>query len=365
LNLYGKKFENNLSIGGDYQFQEIKEFKHPNIGYAIEGQELLSDQKIEQNSFGIFAVDRFKFAKFWNVMASIRYDVIKNKLTDNFKQPFDASGSKDFDKATAKVGLSYSPIEEVNAYANWGQGFQPPCTEELVNNPNGFGGFNQDLTYSSFMSEEIGFRGVLKKGLVTYDITAFHMNTDNDFDRYRIPERPLETFYKNIGKTERYGIEMYTKFAPVKQVSLQAAYTFSDFKYKNDNPIRIMMDDPQIIKYVENGKYLPNIPQHMLFADLELKPVKDLFISFNTEVLSRTYIDGANLKEESVPGFALYNAMIKYNVGFGKYGGEISFMVKNVFDRLYIAFTEPDPGGNSYQPGANREIFGGIKLYIK
>jgi iron complex outermembrane recepter protein len=229
----------------------------------------------------------------------------------------------------------------------------------------GFGGFNQDLKNSTSMSEELGLRGVLKKGMINYDIAAFHMNTENDFDRYRTADRPLETFYKNIGKTERFGVEVYADVNPVKQLSLKMAYTFSDFRYKNDNPIKIMMDDTTIHKFIQKDNYLPNIPQHMLFADLELKPVKDLFISINAEVLSRTYIDGANLKEESVPGFALYNAMVKYTIPFGKFGAEVSFAVKNIFDRLYIAFTEPDPGTNSYQPGAGREVFGSFKLFFK
>jgi iron complex outermembrane recepter protein len=365
FNYFGKKIENNLSVGADYQYQKIDEYKHPNIGYAIEGPEFQSNQEIKQSSVSAFAVERLKFAKFWSFMGSIRYDKIKNELVDNLKNPYDASGNKDFDKATGKVGLSFAPMNELNVYANFGQGFLPPCTEELVNNPKGYGGFNQDLVNSTSTSEELGLRGILKKGLINYDITGFHMNTENDFDRYRIPERPLETFYRNIGKTERFGVEVYADVNPIKQLALKMAYTFSDFRYKNEEPIKIMMDDPNIQKFIEKDNYLPNIPQHMLFADLEIKPVKDLFISINAEVLSRTYIDGANLMEESVPGFALYNAMVKYAIPFGKYGAEVSFAVKNIFDRLYIAFTEPDPGGNSYQPGADREVFGAIKLFFK
>jgi len=44
--------------------------------------------------------------------------------------------------------------------------------------------------------------------MIYYDIPAFHMNTENVFDRYRIPDRPLETFYRNIGSTERFGAEV-------------------------------------------------------------------------------------------------------------------------------------------------------------
>jgi len=33
------------------------------------------------------------------------------------------------------------------------------------------------------------------------------------------------------------------------------------------------------------------------------------------------------------------------------------FTVKNLTDKEYIAFTKPDPDGNSYRPGSTREIF--------
>jgi len=31
--------------------------------------------------------------------------------------------------------------------------------------------------------------------------------------------------------------------------------------------------------------------------------------------------------------------------------------LRNIFDKTYMAFTEPDPDGNSYQPGPGYEIF--------
>jgi len=37
---------------------------------------------------------------------------------------------------------------------------------------------------------------------------------------------------------------------------------------------------------------------------------------------------------------------------------------RNVFSNKYIAFTEPDPDGNSYQPGSAAEVFIGARLYL-
>jgi len=38
--------------------------------------------------------------------------------------------------------------------------------------------------------------------------------------------------------------------------------------------------------------------------------------------------------------------------------------VTNAGNVEYIAFTEPDPDGNSYQPGPTREVFAGVRLVL-
>jgi hypothetical protein len=42
--------------------------------------------------------------------------------------------------------------------------------------------------------------------------------------------------------------------------------------------------------------------------------------------------------------------------------GEFSLSARNFTGENYMAFTEPDPDGNTYQPGPSREYFGNIKI---
>jgi hypothetical protein len=35
---------------------------------------------------------------------------------------------------------------------------------------------------------------------------------------------------------------------------------------------------------------------------------------------------------------------------------------RNVTGVEYVAFTEPDPDGNSYHPGPTAEVFGGVRV---
>jgi len=320
---------------------------------------------------GAFATYKIDFAKYWSATASGRYDNIHYKLDDKYKTPADLSDTKDFDRVTGRFGLTYTPIPNLNFYANVGTGFVPPSVEELANNPDNFGGFNKNLVEATSTGTEIGLRGDCMKGKVYYELTGFYLNTKNDFDRFRVPWRPSETFYRNTDSlgnslgSNRIGAELYLKIKPVEQLTLQFAYTLSEFKYDITNPERIIMDDTTNIKYVQNKNYLPNSPEHQAYIDLQYNIIPELYIGFGSEIYSRSYIDGANILAESVPGFALFNARLGYVTNLFGYQCEASLNAKNIFNRKWVAFTEPDPGGNSYQPGAPFEIFGTLSFRFK
>jgi iron complex outermembrane receptor protein len=298
-------------------------------------------------------------------MLSLRSDAIRNQLDDLIKDPYDLTGSADFQKLTGRVGVAYSPRQELNLFANVGQGFLPPATEELAQNPDNFGGFNKHLTFATSLGFDLGVRGTWKDQLY-YDVTGFLLKTENDFDRYRIsdPLRVQETFYRNAGSSRRFGLEAYFRWTPPGSLQIQLAYTYSHFTYTNSDSTRVLMDDPSVLKYIVNGNSLPNSPRHQLCIDLRYILPFGLSAAFGSETLSRAYIDGANIESEAVAGYTLLNVRLTYGWRVAGVHGEISLHGRNLGDVKYVAFSEPDPGGNAYQPGPGREFFAGLKIQL-
>jgi iron complex outermembrane receptor protein len=354
---------NRIGVGTDLQWQTIDEHRTDNL-HAIEGDTVRSKEQMEQRGMGLFIVDKLDVGTHWSFMASLRYDKIRSELNDLLATPHDLSGSAEFSKTTGRLGATFSPIEEVNVYANWGQGFMAPATEELAQNPDHFGGFNVHLVPATSDNYELGVRGMLKEKNLYYDVTGFYLRTDNDFDRYRItdPLRIQETFYRNAGSSRRFGLELFTKYSPMRTVDIQAAYTYSHFKYNNATPLRIMMDDPTIVKYIVDGNWLPNSPMHQLALDVEYALSPGWFVGLSTETLSKTYIDGANVGSEAAEGYTLVNGRAGHNWHMEGAAIQMSINFRNIGDAKYVAFTEPDPGGNSYQPGSGREVFGALRV---
>ena len=117
-----------------------------------------------------------------------------------------AKTAMNFSKKSFRLGASYNLSDAFTLFANWSQGFIPPSTEELANNPVGYSGFNTHLIPATSDCFEIGARGFLGNKIY-YDITGFGMNTKNDFFRFKQSGRGnQEVFYGNAGNSKRYGI---------------------------------------------------------------------------------------------------------------------------------------------------------------
>jgi iron complex outermembrane receptor protein len=339
-----------LGAGTDVQWQTIDEFRRPNLGNAREGPEKLSDQTIEQSGLGLFLFDHLQFGRNWGGMVNLRYDRVTNRLNDHLQAGgLDLSGDANFDHVTLRLGVSYSPSETVGFFANWGQGFLPPATEELANNPAAQGGFNEGLDAALSWGEELGVRGLLGHRLF-YDVTLFHLETEGDFDRYRIPTRPLETFYRNGGNSRRFGAEVYGDWHLLDPLWLQAAYTWSHFVY---------LESTSSYGDIE-GNRLPNSPQHQLMTELSWEVRPELEVGVGMDTYSKWYVDAGNAV--SVDGYTLLNARVAWSFPAAEREWEISLQGTNLTGTKYVAFTEPDPDGNSYQPGPERELFVGLRV---
>lgn len=345
---------NNFSVGADAGWQRMQQKKHPNLGYAIEGPQLLAYQEMSQRGVGVYALDSVGWGRGWGAFASLRHDDIRNELDDRLKLGgIDLGGTRSFNKTTGRLGLTWNPVSDMGFYATWGQGFLPPATQELMANPVHQGGFNQRIEPATSYGSELGVRGIVDNSF-TYDVATFFLHTDNDFERYRVASRPLETFYGNAGKTRRYGLETLLGWFPSDHFAARLAYTFNHFTYTQI--------DSKAFPTAVAGNWLPNSPEHQAYLDLQFKPAIHWILGLSGELQSRAYVDPTDVPY--IGGYTLVHARITYQWHSRRSHGETMVTLRNIFAKKYIAFTEPDPDGNSYQPGPGRELFAGIHVWF-
>jgi len=344
--------KNRFSTGVDLDGQWVDDLRHPNIGNAVETPNLLANQAIIQNRVGAYWTDRLTLGTRWTLLGSIRYDHIGNSLTDYLRaNGLDLSGSQNFTRATGRVGATWGATKDIALFASWGQGFLPPATEELYANPAALGGFNKMLVPATSKGEEVGIRGHYRDHIF-WETELFRLDTKHDFERYRITSRPLETFYANAGESRRHGVETEVRWLPVRSVTVTTAYTYSHFIYTKYTSLT----------YPGNltGNDLPNSPRQQGFVDASYEFARTWSVSASTEAYSQAYIDPTN--RTWIGAYGLVNARLSKTWQHRGVYGTFFIVCKNLAGKRYIAFTEPDPDGNSYQPGSNREFFGGLQI---
>jgi iron complex outermembrane recepter protein len=382
LHLNRVKVKNDLSFGADLKWQNIGLYKlqsaaNPQRKESIsetnlETDSLLANQIISQKSIGVFALYKLGIGKF-NLIGSIRSDVMDNELTNKMLGLDTARTVKNFRKFSARIGASYSFGNSANVFIDWSEGFTPPSTEELASNPVGYSGFNTHLVPATSDCKEIGIRGFYNDKL-SYEITGFIMNTENDFFRFKQSGRGnQEVFYGNAGNSKRYGIETSVSYELVKNLTLEIAYTYADYKYTSSVIDPVYTDPAYVLTSPPvSGQWLPNSPKHQLYSEIVYSLSKGFKFSLASEFQSKwaIYTDPKAYYGELDPsvyqnwqnGFNLFHARISYELNIGKVKGECSIFVRNITEAKYMAFTEPDPDGNAYHPGPSREFFGNIKI---
>jgi outer membrane receptor for ferric coprogen and ferric-rhodotorulic acid len=105
---------------------------------------------------------------------------------------------------------------------------------------------------------------------------------------------------------------------------------------------------------------MPNAPKHQFVTDAEYTIDGHWAVGGNLFVQSMWYVDQSNVP--SSDGYALFSPRLSYRWARVGYAGELMLTARNLAGSKYNAFTEPDPDGNSYQPGPTREVFLGVRF---
>jgi len=384
---------NHLSVGVDFQAQTITQHE-----YAVppenerdsnrldsywsrecfDQNEILINQMIRQRSAGVYLIDKLDIVKKLYAILNVRYDYVYNSLGNHIPVPdsVNPNGERVFDKPTFRIGLAYDISKSFNIYASWGTGFLTPSNDELYNNPEAYGGFNELIEPSNSQGFELGVRCDLDNKF-HMDVTGFEIISDNEFARFSVPGRGNnEAFYKNIGSSNKWGIETFASYSPVKNMEIEASYTFSHFRFTAPD-----YTDTTNGIYDIKGHWLPNVPEHMLTAQVSYDFLKHFRATlgaqwqskwciqvddsiYNYYTISQTYYQPESVQSSWVDGYKIFNLGLDYYWKIGWLKGDLGVYVKNLLDEHYFGFTEPNnsPDYNSYQPAPGREFFVNLKL---
>ena len=312
---------------------------------------LLINQEEQVVGTGAFFQFVFPVISRLNLDACLRYDLtyfgFRNKLAaaaDSNK-----TGKRIMHALNPSVGLIYALFKNSGLFANITTSFETPTSTELVNRPDGAGGFNPGLSPSHAVEYEAGFRGTINP-IFTCDFALYLIRTTDELIPFQVPAVPGQDYYRNAGSTLHRGGELTFQIKPVSLIDFNASLTYIDAFYKNF-----------VVNGIDySGNRIPGIGRVHEVAELKLNGANGLYFSFLAESYGRMYVNDAN--SESAKPYTTFDIGVGHKgFSFGKKQQMkvmLSGGISNLFNKHYITAVTVNAAANRYyEPGPGRTYF--------
>jgi outer membrane receptor protein involved in Fe transport len=300
-----------------------------------------------------------------NLTVSGRYDRFTVNNTDLLNPaagPGSLTGDYVFQRFNPAVGLTWSPVASVNAYARFSQGSRAPTSIELgcadpvhpCSLPNAF---SSDPPLEQVVNDswEVGVRGAPEVSFarnLNWNVGAFRGENHNDI--LFVSSVLLGTgYFQNFAKTLREGFDADVG-GRIGGVTWGLDYTFLSATYQSTEAVNGQANDTSDSAlegypglngniYVHPGDRIPLIPKHTGRAWVVYQATKKLAVDLDEIAISSSYArgnennayqpDGVYYLGPGVsPGYAVTNLRAHYDLSKRL---QLGVEVDNVFDRRY------------------------------
>jgi iron complex outermembrane receptor protein len=226
-------------------------------------------------NFGVSLLDELQWEKVL-IRTGLRYDYQTlgvNTDTDN----------QEYTVLNPSIGLSYAIAKNQRVFVNFSTSFETPTLSELSANPSGEEGLNLDLNPSKAINYELGWK--CQTALAYFEATSFYIQSSNEILPYELEDFPGRSFYRNVGATIRYGLELAATLQ-WNQWAFQASLTQAQYQFDQENEADGL-----------DGKSLPGIPNSQLFFQLDYTSQADWKWVLSGEHVGSFYADNTNSVE--------------------------------------------------------------------
>ncbi|WP_317129494.1 TonB-dependent receptor [Hymenobacter jeollabukensis] len=297
-----------------------------------------------------------------------------DRMSFDYQNRLDQSrGTKAYQQATPKIGLTYDLGHGRGLYANYSRGFAPPGLTSIFRKRPGTGvttggvsvpaDFYYNLTPARFSNHEVGGWASLMAGKVYVDVALYQLDGRNELLSIRQPDG--STDYQSAGKTRHRGVEYGLTWKPTAELFFRVGGTNAAHRFERFVLSTNASDAVQNV----NGKDMPQAPRWVANAELTYKPrwLPGLRAAVEYQRIGPWYQDQVERVRYDdrtlfgARGVSLLNARAGYS---WRETVEVFVNVLNLTDELYAnAATRGNARTDrtTYTPGAPRTVSAGVQ----
>ncbi|MDO6966699.1 TonB-dependent siderophore receptor [Rhizobium alvei] len=264
---------------------------------------------VKQDALGVYAQEQLTWNDRWLLTLGGRFDTV------NTTADYIDSGTRDDNSAdafTKRLGLTYKATDEIAAYANYSESFQPLVAPTA----NGY-------TVEGSLKPQLGTQYEVGVKYKPEGYDALFTAALFDLSQTNVPESVSATVQRQVGEVNVRGLELEGKIALNESLNATVAYSYWHGKIVEDGNGGNIGNRPA------------NVPKHIASAWLDYtiegeNSRGDITLGGGARYVGQRYSDSANTI--SMKSTMVFDIMAKYAIT-----KDVDFQVNvtNLFDKKY------------------------------
>ena len=314
---------------------------------------LRRDERNRASTQDGYAQGEIEFAPRWVATLGLRSGRVAFRSSDHYINASngDDSGALDHAYTNPVAAVQWRVSEALALHVSAARGFESPTFAELAYRSDGGSGFNSALKAQRSRQVELGAKWRDAALGLTLDAAAFNARTDDEIGV--ASNRGGRSTFRNVGRTERQGVELDARWRVNAQWSAQASASWLSASYLDN--FFVCRTAPCITPDlpVAAGNRIAGTVPRFGYAELAWKPLAG--VEFGVEAKGQGRIAVNDVNSDFARGFGVMALRARWTMELGAGALELLARVDNAADRIVAASVIVGEGnGRFFEPGPGR-----------
>jgi iron complex outermembrane receptor protein len=323
-----------------------------------------NDRREKQTAF---SVDQYLQASYEPtdrllVIAGLRHSRVNIKNEDLYfgdcatrgRPACDSSGQVTYSNTSPVGGVTFKITPTLNAYANYGRGFETPTFSETTYSDHITGaGPNLSMVPSKSKNYEIGLKAFVTSN-TRVNVALFKVDTKNEI--VVTSSTSGQNVYDSTANTERKGIELSLDSRLPYNFNFYQTYTYLDSDFKNSFSNFVGASRTSVLE----GNRLAGVYKNTAYSELSWKyPAYNFSSAIENIYYSDVHGYDSNAGANKAEAFSIVNLRASLKQSYNNWNFSEFVRADNILDEKYVGNVRVNNSA-TFEPGAPRNYTVGV-----